>query len=235
MATETDTQTARIGSKRAQLNRERRENANVSRVPEGQMAGGGANLTFDNAIRGASDKEDSDKKQNENSLVRGGGDRSAEAGNKGLNYRRVMAQEKKKQKKKADKKKKMSPTYQGSKKALSMAWRSLIPSWLTTIFIIDLFAFLHVVFPKFFCSLGEEWESPMSAVAGDKEGSSNKSAMMKSVEPMIVILINLVVLGVIAVILASLALVVEAISDPIGFVGSLMGDLWESLKSAFGG
>ncbi len=50
MATETDTQTARIGSKRAQLNRERRENANVSRVPEGQMAGGGANLTFDNAI-----------------------------------------------------------------------------------------------------------------------------------------------------------------------------------------
>ncbi len=59
--------------------------------------------------------------------------------------------------------------------------------------------------------------------------------MMKSVEPMIVIVINIIVLGIIAVILVTLALLVEAITDPIGFVGTLMGQLWESIKSAFGG
>jgi hypothetical protein len=58
---------------------------------------------------------------------------------------------------------------------------------------------------------------------------------MKSVEPMIVILINLIVLVIIAIIIAALALIVEAITDPIGFVGTLMGNLWESIKNAFAG
>lgn len=233
MATEIDTQTARKESERSQLNRERRKDINASRVPEGQIAGGGANLAFDNRIRGASDKEDDDKK--ENSFEESKDYNSVEASSKSLNYRQVMAQEKKKQKKKTSKGKKMSPTYQGSKKVLSMAWRALIPSWLTSIFIIDIFVFLHIIFPKFFCSLGEEWESPMVAGAGGKKGSSSTSAMMKSVEPMIVILINLIVLVIIAIIIAALALIVEAITDPIGFVGTLMGNLWESIKNAFAG
>lgn len=233
MATETDIQTASIGSKRAQLNRARREDQNRSRVPEGQMAGGEANLAFDNGMNSVSSKEDGDKKKKGNNLKRDGGDSSvAVSGSKGLNYRQVMAQEKKKQKKKADKIKKMSPSYQGSKKAMAMAWRSLIPSWFTSIFIIDLFAFLHIVFPKSFCSLGEEWESPIAAVAGDKKGSSNKSAMMKSVEPMIVILINLFVLVAIAIAIVALMIAI-AITNPWIFGWVAFSELWDLIKSAF--
>lgn len=235
MTTGTETQTARRGSKRAQLNKEKREDKNKSRVPAGQISGGGANLAFDNTMKGASNEEDGAKKQKRNNLERGGVDSNAEAsGAKGLNYRQVMAKEKKRQKKKASKKqKKKGAVYQGSKKALTAAWESLIPSWLTTIFLIDILAFMHLVLPKFFCALGEEWESPMAAVAGGNKGSNTKSTMMKTVEPWIVVLINLIVLGVIAIILSTLALLVGAINDPIGFAAKLMGDLWDYITSTF--
>jgi hypothetical protein len=230
----TETQTLSRVSKRAQLNKERREYRNKSRVPKGQIAGGGTNLAFDNGM--SANKEKEDKGENSNSSGKKGDTNNTESsGNEGMNYRQVMALEKKKQKKKAKKKKKKSATYQGSKQVLTMSWRALLPSWFTSIFIIDIFAFLHVVLPKFFCALGEEWESPIAAMAGGEKGSSTKSAMMKSVEPMIVILINILVLVIIAIILVSLALIVEAITDPIGFVSTLMGALWESIKSAFGG
>lgn len=228
MATETDTQTASAVSKRAQLNRARREG---SRVPEGQIGGSGANLAFDNGM-GDNRKEGDNSRGsafNQGSDARGMDDNGA------MNFRQVMAQEKKRQKKKETKASKRSATYQGSKRALAMSWEALIPSWFTSIIIIDILAFLHVIFPKHFCSLGEEWESPMAALAGENKGSGAKSAMMKSVEPMVVILINLVILAGILIIIAIIALIAGAFSDPIGFVSALMGSLWKSIKSVFGG
>jgi cation transport ATPase len=226
MATETDTQIASAGSKRAQLNKEKREDKNKSRVPEGQMAGGGANLAFDNGVNSNKKKGDDAKDKNSgrsNKIVKDSG---------GMNYRQVMAQEKKKQKKKANKKKKKSATYQGSKKALAMAWRALIPSWFTSIFVINAFAFLHLVFPKFFCALGEEWESPMTAVAGGNKGSSTKASMMKSIEPWIVVLINLFVMVIIAIIIMALMIMI-ALTNPwiLGWV--VFSELWDLIKSAF--
>lgn len=235
MATETDTQTASAMSKRAQLNKEKRVDQNRTRVPEGQMTGGSANLAFDNGMSSGSNKGEDERKGKENDLQKSGAVNNEEGSGGVMNFRQVMAKEKKRQKKKSAKSQKNSGLNQGSKKAMQMAWQSLIPSWLTSIFVIDILAFMHLVLPKFFCALGEEWESPMTAVAGKKTGSNAKSAMMKSVEPMIVIVINIIVLGIIAVILVTLALLVEAITDPIGFVGTLMGQLWESIKSAFGG
>ncbi|MFP4514407.1 MAG: hypothetical protein ACLFNO_00135 [Parcubacteria group bacterium] len=230
MVTETDIQRANTVSKRAQLNKDKRESRGGSRVPEGQIAGGGANLAFDNGLNNREKQEDSFKGKNSDKTQ---GAKSL-SGNDGSNYRQVMAQEKKKQEKSTSKRNKKSPTYQGSKRALAMAWEALIPSWFTSIIVIDILAFLHVVFPKHFCSLGEEWESPMAAMAGDKKGFSAKSSMMKTVEPMLVIFINLIILVIIAVILGVISLVVGAIADPIGFLSSLMGSWWEYIKNAFG-
>ncbi|MCF7795310.1 hypothetical protein K9M50_03055 [Patescibacteria group bacterium] len=229
MATETETQTANTGSKRAQLNKKKRENK--SRVPEGQMPGKGANLAFDNTVRGTGNKEGDEKRKGNNLKKDKNSDTQANNDNSG-NYRQVMAREKKRQKKKASKKEKKGAVYQGSKRALSMCWKALIPSWFTTIFIIDIFAFLHVVFPKFFCSLGEEWQSPMAAVAGDSKGSGAKSAMMKSAEPWIVVLINLLVLFVIALLIVA-SMILVAATNPWILGWGAAAELWDLVKDAF--
>jgi hypothetical protein len=190
------------------------------------MAGGGANLAFDNGVNSNKKKGDDAKDKNSgrsNKIVKDSG---------GMNFRQVMAQEKKKQKKKANKKKKKSGTYQGSKKALAMAWRVLIPSWFTSIFVINAFAFLHLVFPKFFCALGEEWESPMTAVAGGNKGSSTKASMMKSIEPWIVVLINLFVMVIIAIIIMALMIMI-ALTNPWILGWAVFSELWDLIKSAF--
>ena len=64
MATDIDTQTAGIASKRAELNKEKRQDQNKSRVPEGQIAGGGANLAFDNGVNTNKKKGDDAKDKN---------------------------------------------------------------------------------------------------------------------------------------------------------------------------
>jgi len=96
MATEIDTQIASAGSKRAQLNKEKREDKNKSRVPEGQMAGGGVNLAFDNGVNSNKKKGDDTKDKNSGRSNKIGKDSG------GMNFRQVMAQEKKKQKKKLE-------------------------------------------------------------------------------------------------------------------------------------
>jgi hypothetical protein len=226
MATETDTQIASAGSKRAQLNKEKREDKNKSRVPEGQMAGGGANLAFDNGLR-------SEDKQGSNSS-KAGKTKGVGANSAGeeMNFRQVMAQEKKRQKTKASKKSKKSASYQGSKQALMMSWRALIPSWFLSIFAIDALAFLNLVLPKHFSSLGEEWESPMTAVTGQKKGMGLKSSVMKTVEPWIVVLINLLVLVVIAIIIMALMILI-AITNPWILGWGAFAELWDMIKGGF--
>ena len=130
------------------------------------------------------------------------------------------------------KKSKKSASYQGSKQALMMSWRALIPSWFLSIFAIDALAFLNLVLPKHFSSLGEEWESPMTAVTGQKKGMGLKSSVMKTVEPWIVVLINLFVMVIIAIIIMALMIMI-ALTNPwiLGWV--VFSELWDLIKSAF--
>jgi hypothetical protein len=94
-------------------------------------------------------------------------------------------------------------------------------------------AFLNLVLPTHFSSLGEEWESPMTAVTGQKKGMGLKSSVMKTVEPWIVVLINLLVLVVIAIIIMALMIMLALIKEPWILGWAAFKELWDLIKSAF--
>ena len=220
-------------SKRAQLKRDKVEDRRKSRVPEGQISQGGSNLGFDD-IQGnnsgannqdINNKKDSNFKNKNSSAVDNKDDGQ-------LNFRQVMAREKKRQQKKKKKSQKKSAVYQGSKAILRGAWTSLIPSWFMSIFVIDAMAFSHMVFPKFFAPLGSEWESPMANVADVNTKVSAKSVMMKTVEPLIVILINILALALILIIVVALIIMI-IITNPWILGWAAIAELWDIIGSAF--
>jgi hypothetical protein len=75
------------------------------------------------------------------------------------------------QKKSQIKKKSSSATFslarEGTDHLLRAAWLNLIPSWGLSLFYINTHVFLSWLFPKQFCSLGQEWPQGM---AGGKSG-----------------------------------------------------------------
>jgi len=200
-----------------------------------QISGANNNLSYNdiNKDRGESvgvesndrGAVDSSKKNNNKQQIK------QQPSDKGLNYRQAIKAEKRRQKKKGKKKNLSGASYQASKQILRGSWQSLIPTWLMSIFVIDAVAFAHVVFPDFFCSLGEEWGMP--AVGTKKKKSSPTKHLMKIVEPMIVILINLIVIAAIAGTIIFIIIMAMATQPHLVALWGLV-ELWDLVKSAFG-
>jgi len=120
---------------------------------------------------------------------------------------------------------------------LRKAWINLLPSWGLTIIWINIHAFLAKVFGhKIFCKLGEEW-ALRAKVLADKPGKSGEKFVKKVSkglalpERMLWGCCNLVFLLLIISFLVQLMLMLEILTNPIGFlienIGELFGYVWK--------
>lgn len=101
-----------------------------------------------------------------------------------------------------------TPVRLASSNLLRAAWLALIPSWGLSLIWIDIHAFLRIVFPSFFCKLGEEW-LPRQVVK--RTGSAGNTAVSGAfaVESMALVFMNLIMLSTIAFVFTVIYVVVN--------------------------
>lgn len=93
--------------------------------------------------------------------------------------------------------------------ALRAAWLSLIPSWGLTLLYINVHVFLSWIFPKQFCSLGQEWGSLLKG---------KKGAAARVGEGLLLVSLDFLALFIIFGLLAIFIWLVRTLSSPTGSV-----------------
>jgi hypothetical protein len=132
------------------------------------------------------------------------------------------------------------PMQKGTSKLLQDAWINLIPSWGLTLIWINIHVFLSLVIgKKFFCRLGDEWltggisggAKSINAISQGKSGRitiKNGSQCANIGESMVLVVLDLILLILIIAIIAIIAGILKVVENPLDFLSSIIGWIWNS-------
>jgi hypothetical protein len=119
------------------------------------------------------------------------------------------------------KKKAAVPARMYTNSLLRWSWIVLIPSWGLSLIYINIHAFMRLIMPSLFCSLGDEWVPvPIKAASGYRG-----SRIVRIIEKMVFALVEVIALIIVSIALVFIAIIVYAATEPIKAIWDMGGPL----------